>query len=66
MMNFEKEMDRAFKIVGLLVKTQITKYANEGRENEALELENSYNTLNRHFENMLDLNFKVQGDKYAG
>lgn len=55
-----KQTDDAFQTIGILVRAKIELLCNAGKFEEAKEIENAYDVINKHFDNKLD--FKA-GDK---
>lgn len=52
-MSVDKEIKAAFDTMGILVNSRIRKYGMENKKDEAIELENAYNIINKHFEDIL-------------
>lgn len=55
MTNIGNEIDNAFKVVGIFVNATALSYRKDGKEKEASELEQSFNVLNKHFENKFNV-----------
>lgn len=55
MANIENEIDNAFKVVGIFVNATALCYRKDGKEQEASELEQAFNVLNKHFGNKFNI-----------
>jgi hypothetical protein len=57
----QEEIIDAFKTVGIIIRAKIERFCNEGRFNQAKELEEAYNVVNNNFNDLMS--FKQEGKK---
>ena len=51
------EVEDAFQTVGVMIRAKKERLCNQGRFNEAEELEKAYNVINNNFNNALDFKY---------
>lgn len=53
----KQEVEDAFETVGVMIRAKKERLCNQGRFNEAEELEKAYNVVNDNFNNALDFKY---------
>lgn len=52
-MTTKDEIEDAFQTMGIIIRAKINDLCNQGKFNEAEEIQEAYDTINKHFDNKL-------------